>query len=384
MKGPMWKCCNLVVAARKGRLRMLRFLLIAFLVSNSSLVSSAKICDDRNLSGQCYRVDSSGNFYAFGSYSHLSRDVISAQLMVGQSNLILNRARYRVKPQGQLIREAVVWAVYGDELTAGISPRSGIKKIKLPTGNISACRYENTSCFAFSNSEKDIYYGDMVRRNGREVRNGTGLLLTNSGDLYIGKFDNGQPNGRGHLIFFNGEEYVGNFERGGFSGYGTFYFSSGKSYQGQWKDNLMHGEGTVYDTGGAPEWVGTWSSGRKVTPSEVVATRSSLTPEPIVRVEARPSQAVTDGVIRLQRLLISTGFLVGASDGVPGSATKTAMQKIISELPAAHHQPLSATNWAEAGDLELAEATLRRYVAEPLGRCPNNMHPKSFCFYGSD
>ncbi len=103
--------------------------------------------------------------------------------------------------------------------------------------------------------------------------NGEGIYMTNDGNKYIGKFENGQINGegkwvsrhgdtyrgqfvngrtegKGKLTLSNGEYYIGDFINGKFHGKGKYAFKSGDDYIGQWKYGKMHGDGTYFFSNG--------------------------------------------------------------------------------------------------------------------------------------
>jgi hypothetical protein len=215
-------------------------------------------------------------------------------------------------------------------------------------------------------------------------RNGHGALLTNNGHIYVGNFVNGKPEGEGHLIYFNGEQYIGAFRTGEFSGDGTFYYDSGKRYQGQWMNNRMHGEGSVYNATGDLEWSGIWAAGRKMKQSEAIAAAPSESESDAPSEVTGLSPQAANAVRLIQGYLIDLGFLQGSADGVPGPDTKSAMRKIIPDLPTVHHARLNTLTWTDSTDLEIAAKTVRAYIAEPAGQCKIRGYVYGFCFNSAD
>ena len=73
---------------------MWRVCLIIFAVTISLPTLSASICDENRLSGECYRVNSSGQFWAYGAFLPKSRDTLFADYS-GSSGFDLSRIRYK-------------------------------------------------------------------------------------------------------------------------------------------------------------------------------------------------------------------------------------------------------------------------------------------------
>ena len=72
-----------------------------------------------------------------------------------------------------------------------------------------------------------------------------GTLISNSGEKYVGEFQDGLPSGQGSLSFANGDKYVGEIKRGAFDGLGTHTFANGNIYIGEYKDGKKHGQGKM-------------------------------------------------------------------------------------------------------------------------------------------
>jgi len=95
-----------------------------------------------------------------------------------------------------------------------------------------------------------------VRLDARCIKgncvNGSGTLVTQSGDVYSGIFKNRQLNGEGKWKSRHGDKYRGHFVNG--KSKGKYTFKSGDSYIGEWRYGKMHGHGTYYyATGGMQE-----------------------------------------------------------------------------------------------------------------------------------
>jgi len=103
-----------------------------------------------------------------------------------------------------------------------------------------------------------VYDGDF--ENGSA--SGKGRLSYKSGRVYVGEFKHGLENGKGTLTLADKSVYVGEFKHGKRDGKGKYTFASGPVYDGEWKDNKMHGNGTyTYAEGEAYD--GDWEDGNK-------------------------------------------------------------------------------------------------------------------------
>jgi hypothetical protein len=100
----------------------------------------------------------------------------------------------------------------------------------------------------------------------KDVLNGDGLLIYDTGYRYVGEFVDGLQHGKGIEHWpdessYQGEyraglkhgygecdwpgkaKYVGEFKAGMFNGHGTFYWANGNTYTGSWRDNQIEGYG---------------------------------------------------------------------------------------------------------------------------------------------
>lgn len=84
---------------------------------------------------------------------------------------------------------------------------------------------------------------------------------TYSDGFYEGEMKNSLPHGLGKFYYNTGEQYIGNFEQGYLCGNGSYYNSEGQLiYCGEWRDNVYHGVGSLYEDGKIWYW-GEWRLG---------------------------------------------------------------------------------------------------------------------------
>lgn len=99
-----------------------------------------------------------------------------------------------------------------------------------------------------------IYFGQTSDSNENNlsskkpamIRNGKGLYLFDSNDLYIGAWMNNSMHGQGVYIFKSGELYRGQLSNGLKHGFGRFQYADKRIYEGYWNQNSKFGMGTVY------------------------------------------------------------------------------------------------------------------------------------------
>ena len=81
-------------------------------------------------------------------------------------------------------------------------------------------------------------------RNQEGKYHGQGVITYINGDIWEGKFKDGEPyNGQGTMTYPDGEKYVGEYKDGKKDGQGTFTFVSGAKYIGEWKGDKANGQG---------------------------------------------------------------------------------------------------------------------------------------------
>jgi hypothetical protein len=85
----------------------------------------------------------------------------------------------------------------------------------------------------------NIYEGDFINNE----RNGKGKLITEKYN-YIGEFKNNKLDGQGEIEFFeDGQKYEGTFEDNEINGKGIYKWKWGDVYEGQMKNGKMNGKG---------------------------------------------------------------------------------------------------------------------------------------------
>jgi len=72
-----------------------------------------------------------------------------------------------------------------------------------------------------------------------------GTFTFESGNKYVGAFQDNAISGQGTYIYISGSKYVGEFKDNKRNGYGTFTYADGEEYVGQFKDSKKNGQGTL-------------------------------------------------------------------------------------------------------------------------------------------
>lgn len=112
-----------------------------------------------------------------------------------------------------------------------------------------------------ANSLKDNMGNKSSKSNRSDIKTIKTTELVYSDGTYVGEFYNSLPHGLGKYYYNTGELYIGNFEQGNCSGYGSHYNTLGHlQYCGEWKDNTYHGVGSYYENGQLWYW-GEWKLG---------------------------------------------------------------------------------------------------------------------------
>ena len=101
------------------------------------------------------------------------------------------------------------------------------------------------------NEDDEIYIGQF--KVGTNVKEGRGIMLTASKDLYEGYWVNNEKCGKGRMIFCNGDVYQGEWANSQCQGHGIFDCEEGQ-YKGEWVCDQREGFGTFI-----------WADGRKYT-----------------------------------------------------------------------------------------------------------------------
>ena len=84
------------------------------------------------------------------------------------------------------------------------------------------------------------------------------VVTYDSGEIYIGEFQDNRRHGQGTLAFDDGRQYVGNWKDDKFNGQGMETYPSGNKYIGEFKNNKKHGQGTLTFANGNAALVGMW------------------------------------------------------------------------------------------------------------------------------
>jgi len=85
----------------------------------------------------------------------------------------------------------------------------------------------------------DTYMGSF----DENTRHGHGLYLWEDGRSYEGEFCRNQRHGKGTFTFADGAVYTGEFDNGTRSGHGKYTFLDGSTYEGEWLDGEYDGYG---------------------------------------------------------------------------------------------------------------------------------------------
>jgi hypothetical protein len=91
---------------------------------------------------------------------------------------------------------------------------------------------------------------------GFVVGNGSGSLLSASGDYYQGQLYLGDMEGQGLLYLADGSIYEGEFKHGVFDGDGIYYFSDATVYMGSFKSGAFNGFGILVFGNGTSTYIG--------------------------------------------------------------------------------------------------------------------------------
>ena len=96
-------------------------------------------------------------------------------------------------------------------------------------------------------------------------RNGKGILLKKSKDLWVCPFIDDQPSGTGAIYYDSGDYFLGKIYKGN-TIEGTMYYTDGSYYTGQFMtDGYRDGKGTLHEVSGA-RYEGSWKNNLKDGP----------------------------------------------------------------------------------------------------------------------
>ena len=95
-------------------------------------------------------------------------------------------------------------------------------------------------------------------RNAAGEREGFGVMVFVSGDMYEGQWRAGRPEGEGTYHYATGNRYEGQFVAGKREGKGTYHYATGDRYEGEFVAEKREGKGTMHYANGnvyEGEWV---------------------------------------------------------------------------------------------------------------------------------
>jgi len=86
-----------------------------------------------------------------------------------------------------------------------------------------------------------LYIGNYDKRDG--TRQGPGMLMYTSGDVYTGEWDDNQRHGQGKIVYKNKAVYEGSWVHDVRQGFGVLIYANGDRYSGAWVDDMKQGVG---------------------------------------------------------------------------------------------------------------------------------------------
>ncbi len=92
--------------------------------------------------------------------------------------------------------------------------------------------------------------------------NGKGIIKYADGTVYDGSFIDSLWNGTGVMVWQNGDKYIGDFKAGYRTGKGKYYYANGVIHEGDYIKNIIEGKGTMFFTDGS-KYVGDWKNGNR-------------------------------------------------------------------------------------------------------------------------
>ena len=96
----------------------------------------------------------------------------------------------------------------------------------------------------------DKYEGDWKY----DMKHGRGVFVAGqnsewAGEIYEGKYRNGERHGQGAYRWPNGDRYEGEFRNGRARGHGVFVFANGDKCEGDWRESRLIGTGKGWKNG---------------------------------------------------------------------------------------------------------------------------------------
>ncbi|CDW80329.1 UNKNOWN [Stylonychia lemnae] len=129
---------------------------------------------------------------------------------------------------------------------------------------------KNSHNFMIRKFPDALYFGECVRtQNGKNQRQGKGVMKYSNGRLYEGEWENDQRHGRGYERYPNSNIYQGEFQYGKAHGKGRYqWISTSEVYDGEWSKGMRHGYGVWKrvnkntDQKFQDSYIGEWRNGK--------------------------------------------------------------------------------------------------------------------------
>lgn len=102
-----------------------------------------------------------------------------------------------------------------------------------------------------------------------DCKNGTGVMVFDSGNKYKGEFKNGKRNGTGTFVWSSGAKYQGEWKNDKMDGMGTYIFPDRRVYKGQFVMGKKQGKGELLDENGKTIYKGKWENDVFVDPDAI-------------------------------------------------------------------------------------------------------------------
>ena len=115
------------------------------------------------------------------------------------------------------------------------------------------------NCFgSYTFSNGNMYVGEWEN----DEPNGQGTVTTADGKKYVGEYRDGLRNGHFTVNYENGDKFVGEFRDNKRDGRGTYTYADGNKYLGEFKDGNFHGHG-VFTTTNSHHYVGEYRDDKR-------------------------------------------------------------------------------------------------------------------------
>ncbi|MBM9502569.1 hypothetical protein JWG44_20145 [Leptospira sp. 201903071] len=87
------------------------------------------------------------------------------------------------------------------------------------------------------------YLGSTQGCKSGDCKNGNGIYVYASGEVYSGTFKNDKRHGSGNILYKDGDRFAGNFQNDKKAGIGTYRFASGAVFSGRFYEDGESAEG---------------------------------------------------------------------------------------------------------------------------------------------